>query len=159
MQRPALGPALQISARAALAAILSILIAGYFGLDPRQALITSILVIDLSPRETRRQALPRFGGTLLGGLLGVVLSTLLPSNALTIGLGVLTAMFASQMVRLGKAARLAGFICGIILLHETAAPWTYAYHRLLETTLGIVMATLTSFLPKLIATPSPSSAR
>ena len=152
MSRSTLFPAIQLSVRAALAALLSVVITRYVGLDARQALITAILVIDLSPAETRRLALPRLGGTVLGGLIGASFGTLLPASAMTLGLGVLTAMFTSHLVRLQRAARLAGFICGIILLHQTQTPWTYASHRFLETTLGIVMAVLTSFLPKLIPT-------
>jgi uncharacterized membrane protein YgaE (UPF0421/DUF939 family) len=143
-------PAVQLSSRAAVAALLSVAIAQNFGLMPLQALITSVLVIDSSPEETRRLALQRFAGTVLGGLLGVTLGVALGQSALSVGFGVLAAMLSSHLLRLDGAARLSGYVCGLVLLHQAGAPWSYAFNRLLETTLGIVMAVLTSFVPKLI---------
>jgi len=142
--------AVQLSSRAAVAALLSVAVAQYFGLMPLQALITSVLVIDRSPEETRRLALQRFAGTVLGGLLGATLSMVLGENGLSVGLGVLTAMLSSHLLRLDGAARLAGFVCGLVLLDKADAPWSFAIRRLIETTLGITMAVLTSFIPKLI---------
>lgn len=150
MQQWKLVPSIQLSVRAAVAALLAVAVARYFGLQPLQALVTSVLVIDLSPEETRRLALPRFVGTLLGGALGALLSMALPSNPVSIGLGVLAAMLSSHLLRLDRASRLSGYVCGIILLREDGALWAYAFDRLLETTVGIVMAVLTSFVPKLM---------
>src|SRR4030095_1487461 len=92
----------------------------------------------------------RFAGTVLGGLLGATLSMVLEENALSVGFGVLTAMLSSHLLRLDGAARIAGFVCGLILLDKADPPWSCAIRRLIETTLGITMAVLTSFIPKLI---------
>ena len=143
-------PNLQLSVRAGVAAALSVAIAQALHLQPLQALITSVLVVDLSPKTTRQQALPRLAGTILGGAMGAALSQVLPPTPISIGLGILAAMFFSHLLRLGGSARLAGFLCGIVLLNYTDAPWSYAFHRLVETALGISLAVLTSFVPKLI---------
>jgi uncharacterized membrane protein YgaE (UPF0421/DUF939 family) len=151
MERSKLVRAVQLSVRAGLASLLSVLIARSFGLDARQALITSVLVIDLSPEDTRARALPRFAATVLGGVLGASLSMVTPGGGIAVGIGVTASVLASHLLRIeGAAARLAGFVCGVILLHEAHAPWTYALYRLAETTIGIAMATLTSFVPQLL---------
>jgi len=155
MERSKVVPAVQLSVRAGLAALLSVGVAQYFGLNLVQPLITACLVIDLSPEDTRRFAVKRFAGTVLGVLIGASLGALLPSNAFSVGFGVLVAMLASHLLRLDGAVRLAGFVCGICLLQHSGTPWSYGYARLLETTLGIVMAVLTSYVPKLMrAEPS-----
>ena len=150
MQR-SLIPGLHLSIRAALAAGASVAIAQLLQMQhPVYALITAVLVIDPSPAQTRQLALHRLAGTLLGAGIGATLSLFMRGNPLTIGIGILFTMLVCHLLRLQDAARVAGFICGVILLDYSQAPWTYAGHRLLETGLGIAMAVLVSFVPKLI---------
>lgn len=141
----------QLSLRAAVAAILSLLLAGWLDLRyPLYAFIAAILVTDLDPAMSRRLGLRRLGATVIGACLGAVLTGLLPSNAWTIGLGALAAMLASQLLRAEDGARVAGYICGLVLLEHSFEPWTYAFHRFLETALGIIAAWAVSYVPKLI---------
>jgi uncharacterized membrane protein YgaE (UPF0421/DUF939 family) len=142
---------LQLSVRAAAAAAASVAVAQCLQPQPAiVALVTAVVVTDHSTTQTRRLALPRLAGTLLGAGTGSLLSEVLPSNPLVIGFGILVAMFLSHLLRIQSAARVAGFVCGIILLSQNDHPWSYGYHRLIETTLGIGFAVLVSFVPKLI---------
>ena len=147
----------QLSLRAAVAAILSLLLAGWLDLRyPLYAFIAAILVTDLDPAMSRRLGLRRLGATVIGACLGAVLTGLLPSNAWTIGLGALAAMLASQLLRAEDGARVAGYICGLVLLEHSFEPWTYAFHRFLETALGIIAAWAVSYVPKLIPGVDPA---
>lgn len=148
----------QLSLRAASAAVLSLLIADWVDLRyPIYAFIAAILVTDLSPTMSRRLGLRRLAATVIGACMGAILTGLLPSNPWTIGLGALAAMLASQLLRAEDGARVAGYICGILLLEHSLEPWTYAFHRFLETALGILTAWAISYVPKLIAThPEPA---
>jgi uncharacterized membrane protein YgaE (UPF0421/DUF939 family) len=149
-------PAFQLSLRAGLAAGISVAIAHLFGLQfPIYALVAAVLVTDLLPSQTRKLGLPRLAGTVLGATLGAVLSSLLPPGSWAIGLGIVAAMFLSHLLRLQHAAKVAGYVCGIVLLDHAAHPWSYALHRLIETVLGIVVAILVSLVPKLIPTDKP----
>jgi uncharacterized membrane protein YgaE (UPF0421/DUF939 family) len=142
----------QLAVRAAVAAAAAVATAQYLHSQlPICALVTAVLVTDPSTTQTRRLALPRLAGTLLGAATGALLSEVIPSNPLAIGIVIMVAMLLSHLLRLQGAARVAGLVAGIILLHKDH-PVTYAGQRLVETTLGLGFAVLVSFVPKLIRT-------
>ena len=59
-------------------------------------------------------------------------------------------MFVSHVFSLPAAAKVAGYVSGIILLDHGDSPWSYALFRMIETVLGIAAAVAVSFVPKLI---------
>ena len=72
--------------------------------------------------------------------------------ALAIGFGILIAMLLSSLLSRPATAKVAGYVCGIILLDHSAAPWSDAFFRMIETALGIGMAMAVSVVPKLLRT-------
>jgi len=151
MIRSPLTTALQLAIRSALSAALAVAIAQFLQLQhPLYALIGAVIVSDVSPKQTRDLALRRLAGTVVGAGVGASLSEFIHSTPLAIGLGILLAMFLSGLLRMQAAAKVAGYVCGIVVLEHGAHPWMYALFRLIETMLGIGMAVLVSFVPKLI---------
>jgi len=152
--RPSAITALQVSTRASVAAALALFLARRLNLPfPVYALIAAIIVTDLSPATTRRLAFQRLLGTFLGALLGAAISVAAPTAqaaAITVALAVAGTMLISHLIGIPAAARLAGYVCAIVLVNFNDQPWTYAAYRSVETMLGIATAVGVSFIPKLI---------
>jgi uncharacterized membrane protein YgaE (UPF0421/DUF939 family) len=149
--RSSLAPGLQVSVRAALAAGLSVAAAQLLGLEfPIYAMIAAVIVTNLSAERTRQLGLPRLVGTVVGTTLGAGLSPLLLPRPAALVLTVMAAMFICHLLRLADAAKVAGYVCGIVLLEHDAEPWVYGFYRLTETVLGIGIAVLVSLVPKVI---------
>ena len=71
-------------------------------------------------------------------------------------LAVVGAMLISHLVGIPAAARLAGYVCAIVLLNFNDRPWTYAAYRSVETILGIATAVAVSIVPKLLKVDGPT---
>ena len=144
--------ALQIATRASAGAAIALLIAQWLHLQfPLYAMIAAVIVTDLSPVRTRQLALPRLAGTVLGAGIGALAVVVLGTGALAMAAGVLIAIFIAQVTRMSEAAKLAGYVCGLVVLEHSAEPWMYALFRFVETVLGIAVAVAISLVPKLIA--------
>jgi uncharacterized membrane protein YgaE (UPF0421/DUF939 family) len=147
---------LQLAGRASFAAALSLAIAEFLRLEhPIYAMLAAVIVTELSPQETRRLALRRLVATAVGATCGALLVALLPPSPWTIGLGILVGMLLCDLVGLPAGARVAGYICGISMLAHGSDPWRYAFFRFVETVLGIAVAWLLSFAPKLLRVEEP----
>jgi uncharacterized membrane protein YgaE (UPF0421/DUF939 family) len=143
-------PGAQLALRAAIAGAFAVAIAGYFSFDfPIFAFITAVLVTDLSAAESRKQGLARLVSTIVGAIWGAILAPVIPSGPLAVGFSVLVAMLTCQVFAGSGGARVAAFVCGVIVLASPAEPWLYALHRLAETILGVAVAWAISFVPKL----------
>ena len=95
-------------------------------------------------------------GTVLGATLAALIAPLVrPGAWWGIGAGVMTAMFLSHLLRLDDADKVTGYVAGIVLLSHNDEPWTYAFHRTMETALGIGLAMLVSLVPRLISIGEP----
>jgi uncharacterized membrane protein YgaE (UPF0421/DUF939 family) len=148
-------PALQLSIRAAAAAGLATAIAQILGLPfPLYAMIAAVIVTELSASQTRKLGMLRLLGTVFGAAFGAALSPLLQNAPWAIAISIMVSMLIAYLLRLQDAAKMTGYICAIVLLNHCDNPWSYALFRLIETALGIGVAVLVSYVPKLIPSSS-----
>jgi uncharacterized membrane protein YgaE (UPF0421/DUF939 family) len=144
-------PEAQLSVRAAVAAGLAVGLAGMLRFPfPIYAMLAAVIVTELDAQRTRALSLHRLAGTVVGATLGAAICTLVPPDGWGVGFGVLAAILTTYLLRLRDAAKVAGYVCAIVLLDHGVSPWSYALYRLLETALGIVAAVAVSMVPKLI---------
>jgi uncharacterized membrane protein YgaE (UPF0421/DUF939 family) len=132
------------SARTAVAAVLSLLIARTFLKLPEfyWAPISTIVIL-LSTINPLALAWQRFAGTALGAALGAFIVTFFGSNWMVYGVGILICGIFSALLRVSSAYRFAAITLSIVLLiaHQRP-PWIVATHRFVEVSLGIAVALL-----------------
>jgi uncharacterized membrane protein YgaE (UPF0421/DUF939 family) len=146
----------QLALRAAVGAGASIAIARALKLEhPIYAFLAAVIVTDLLPSQSRHLGLRRLLATVLGAACGATLGPMLGAGPWAVGLGVMAAMLLSQFAGARDAAKVAGYICGIVVLDHSAEPWHYAFYRLIETALGVLVAWAISYVPKLIRMEEP----
>ena len=144
-------PVFQLSIRSAIAAGLSIALAQMLRLPfPLYAMISAVIVTDLEPSQTRKLGIPRLAGSMIGATVGALICTVLQPGAWEAGFGILAAMLLSHYLGLRDAAKLSGYVCGIVILEHDGGPWIYALYRTIETALGIGAAIAVSLIPRLI---------
>src|SRR3954468_12447327 len=152
MTRATVLASLGLSLRAALAAWIALLMAQLVPLQhPIYAMIGAVIVTDVTAAKTRKLSLPRLVGTVLGASMGALIDSFMKESLWTVGFGILLAMFMTQLLSLPDAAKVAGYVCGIVVLNYRGNPWSYALYRTGETVLGIAAAVLMSVVPKLIS--------
>ena len=141
----------QLTFRATVAAVMALVLANWLELAyPIYAFIAAVIVTDLDPATSRKLGFRRTVATVIGALCGATLSLILPPGPLGIGGGFFLAMLLAQALGAGEGARVAGYICGIVLLDHSSEPWHYAFHRFTETMIGVFAAWSISYVPKLI---------
>jgi uncharacterized membrane protein YgaE (UPF0421/DUF939 family) len=139
---------LQLALRAATAAGLSL--AQLFKLEhPIYALIAAVIAADLSPSKTSQLGLRRLVATVVGAACGATLSPVVQSGPWGIGVSICIAILVCALLQVQNSAKVAGYVCGIVVLAHRTDPWSCALFRFIETTLGIGVVWVTSFVPKL----------
>ena len=139
----------QLSLRASAAAALAFWVADLLGADYAiYALIGAVIVTDLNPAKSRRLAVQRLAGTLIGAVAGGLLLYVLPHGPIALGLAIFCSMLTTHALRFdASAARVAGYVAAIVMFAHRDEPWRYAFDRAWETMVGIGSALLVGLVP------------
>lgn len=143
--------AVEHSARTAVAATASLLVARVFRLpEAYWAAVSTLLVMQSSFGAALKVSARRFAGTALGAAVGALLATHFGPNALAFGAGIfLTGLICLSLGRVKRfneyldrtTYRYAGVALAItMLVVRYNAPWVVAVHRFLEVSIGIAVA-------------------
>lgn len=134
-------PAVISSARTAIAATASFLIARLFGLpEAYWAPISTIVVMQSTLGAALKISGDRFIGTFIGAIAGALLSRYFPQVWWAFALGIFLLGILCALFKLPDSYRFAGITLAIIMLiPHTAGPWIVALHRFIEVSIGIVI--------------------
>ncbi len=139
--------ALLLGVRAALASCAAVAIAQSLNLTfPLYAVVAAVIVTDVSSEKTQQSGVQRLLGTALGAISGPLFVLQLGDSLAVVGAAIATLIFVCYVVGYTEAAKLAGYVAGLVVLDHSQAPWTYARDRFVETSLGIVLAIVVSLL-------------
>lgn len=142
------------SVRTALATVVSLLLARGLRLPEFYWAPISTIVILVSTISPLTLAWQRFVGTALGAALGALIASLFGTGWVVYGVGIFACGILSAVLRLGAAYRFAAITLSIVLLiPHTSPPWSLAWHRFVEVSLGIVVALVMTLAWK-VAEPS-----
>jgi uncharacterized membrane protein YccC len=150
-------PVLVHSARTAVAALISVLVAELFRLpEAYWAPITTLVITQSSLGAALAVSWERFVGTALGAVVGGIAASYFGPQVLVFAasvfiLGVLSALVQSDR----NAYRFGGVTLAIVLLVPRTGPaWRVAFHRFAEVSIGIAVALiLTVVWPEREAAP------
>ncbi len=131
------------SARTALAAVVSVLVARLFRLpEAYWAPITTLVITQSSLGAALAVSRQRFLGTALGALVGAIVAIHFGRHVLAFGTGVFILGLLCAVARSERSAyRFGGVTLAIVLLiPRPAPPWQIAFHRCAEVFIGIGVA-------------------
>lgn len=140
---------LEHSARTAIAAVVSVLVARLFRLpEAYWAPITTLVITQSSLGAALTVSRQRFAGTAIGAALSALVATYFEPRVLVFGACVFLMGFLCVLAHLDRSAyRFGGVTLAIVLLIPKAAPvWMTAFHRFAEVSIGIAVALLLAIL-------------
>lgn len=126
-----------------MSVILTLAISELFNLrSPLLASIAAIVTMESSVSESFTAGKNRMYGTILGGVIALGISLILPSNFFTIGLGLIILISICNWFKWDKAARMSMIVfLGIILNYEGGDRVDYALDRTIDTLIGVIVGT------------------
>lgn len=136
-------PSVIHSIRTAIAATISLAVAGLFGLpEAYWAAIATLVVMQSTLGATLLISVERVAATALGALAGALLATWFTQNPFVFAAAVFVLGLLCAAFRMEKSAyRYASITLAIILLiPRSNAAWVIALHRFFEVSVGIVVA-------------------
>jgi uncharacterized membrane protein YgaE (UPF0421/DUF939 family) len=133
---------LEHSARTAVAAVVSLLVARRLGMpEAYWAPISALIVMQSTLGDALRTSAQRFAGTALGAFVAALISMRYRDNALAFGLAILAIGVLCAGGRIERAAyRYASITLAIVMLvvHRESG-WIIALHRFIEVSTGIAV--------------------
>jgi uncharacterized membrane protein YgaE (UPF0421/DUF939 family) len=146
-QRSEKGAAFSFALRAALASVGAVICVRLLHVTQGMyALIAAVVVSDVAPDAIRHLGYQRLLGTAVGAMLGGVLAVFFGHVLWAVGTAVFLTILICEFLRFRDAAKVGGYVAGVVIIGYAAAPWRYAWDRFLETAVGIAFAMLVCFV-------------
>jgi uncharacterized membrane protein YgaE (UPF0421/DUF939 family) len=137
------------SARTAVAAVASVMVAGLFRLpEAYWAPITTIVITQSSLGAALKVSWQRFFGTALGAIAGAIVASYFGPHIMVFGASVFLLGLLCPIVRADRSAyRFGGITLAVVLLIPRPGPaWETAFHRFAEVSIGIGVALILTLI-------------
>ncbi|TGE33865.1 aromatic acid exporter family protein [Desulfosporosinus sp. Sb-LF] len=130
-----------------IAVCLCVLIAHLLHLEyPFYSAIAAVIALQATLADSFKQGVNRLKGTLVGAAFGYLFALVAINNPLWIGLGVVVTFVVLNHMRWNEAMNIASIVFIAITLNIEGDPLNYAFNRLADTALGILIAFLVNWL-------------
>ena len=147
--------------KSALAVVVSMIVAELLGFDtPFYAAITSVVCMQDTYENSLQMGKNRFLGTVFGAILGSIGTLILSINDNVLLKVILVFVLSASVIYLCTLVKLPGAVTiscivllGTLLLNRDFSNYYYAFHRSVETFVGVIIAILVNnfvFPPKKI---------
>lgn len=126
-----------------IAVLLTLAIAEVLNLNsPILAGIAAIMTIETTVSESFLTAKNRMYGTVLGALIGLIITFIAPKNFIVIGIGLIILIYICNTFKWDQAVRMAMIVFLVIILdYEEGFRFTYALNRTFDTFVGVIVGT------------------
>jgi uncharacterized membrane protein YgaE (UPF0421/DUF939 family) len=114
------------------------------------AALAAIVVQQAHLGSTYRTAWQRLLGVLIGCLMGGLLTTLLGSNPLSLGIGIFLTVVICSMFNLKESLRIACLSVAVVMIlwgiRPQTSPWLFGMYRFFDSCLGVAVAVMIAHL-------------
>lgn len=126
---------------------LCVLLANLLHLEyPFYSAIAAVITLQATIADSYKQGVNRLKGTLVGAVFGYLFALVAVNNPLWTGLGIIVTFTVLNYMRWTEAMNIASIVFIAITLNLEGQPLNYAFNRLVDTALGIVVAFLVNRL-------------
>lgn len=117
--------------------------------NPFFALIASSMAVESSVSESLNVSKNRMIGTMIGALLAIIFSLILPTQPLSVGLGIIALIYISNTLELRKSIKISAIVFVAILVNnDETTRIQYAIFRSFDTFIGLSIGSLVNYYIK-----------
>ena len=138
-----------------LSVALGMLVAQLFNLrSPIFVVISAIMAMKASVSDSFILGKNRMISTLVGASVGLILSYILPQNAIFLGVGIILVIYIHNLFNWKDSITLSAIVFSIIFMNTDTGRLAYAVNRTIDTFIGIIISMLVNYF---IASPNKES--
>lgn len=130
-----------------LAVMLCVILGGLLVESPFYSATACIISMQDTVKGSMKAGINRVKGTILGGIIGYLIVLIDPGNSILCGIGVMATIYVCNLFKLNKSIVVAcvtflSIHLGII----DSNPAQYSFHRVLDTSIGVVVGVLINYI-------------
>lgn len=115
--------------------------------SPILAGIAAIMTVEASVSKSFKTAKFRMYGTVLGGIIALLITFLAPTNSITIAIGLFIILYVANLLEWKSAVRMGMIVFLVVIVgyDESVDRFSYAFNRTIDTFLGVLVGTTINY--------------